>query len=557
MTFDALTLEILWNRLISLVDEMAATLLRTSFSTVIGAANDFGCELLDANGRGLAHATRSMPVFNQILPQLTQRIITKYGDEGIRAGDIFITNNPWICVGHYPDIAVILPFFRGDKRIGFAASIAHMADIGGALDNNRVHEVYEEGLMIPLTRLYEQGKPIEVVYDFVRANVRVPEMVIGDIHAQVSSAQVGAQKTLALLDEYDMDSLEALAAEIHRRSEVAMRDAIRAVPDGTYRCELLCDELDGAYPLRVAITVTDDELLVDFAGTAPQQPRGGVNCTFSYTQAHAAYALKCALLPDVPSNEGCYEPIRIVAPAGSVLNCAHPASVMNRTKTGWYIAPLVFGALAPVIPNQVMASGGLMTAVNVYGIGADGQAFNSQLFNAGGLGAGARNDGLSTTVFPSSASNVPVELFEVAAPIVVHEKEFMPDSAGAGARRGGFGQRVSFSRLPAYEGSVVLSVGIHRHVMPPEGLLGGELGRPARVQMDGRYLTRDEITANTGAVHLSHSEQVVTVETAGGGGFGPPVERPAELLERDVRDELVSVSVAERAGDEHGARSTR
>ncbi|MCA1553367.1 MAG: hydantoinase B/oxoprolinase family protein, partial [Chloroflexi bacterium] len=277
MTFDALTLEILWNRLISLVDEMAATLLRTSFSTVIGAANDFGCELLDANGRGLAHATRSMPVFNQILPQLTQRIIAKYGEAGIRAGDIFITNDPWICVGHYPDIAVILPFFRDDKRIGFAASIAHMADIGGALDNNRVHEVFEEGLMIPLTRLYEQGKPVAVVYDFVRANVRVPDMVIGDIHAQVSCAQVGAQKTLALLDEYDMDGLEALAAEIHRRSEAAMRAAIRAVPDGTYTCELLCDELDGAYPLRVAITVTGDELLVDFAGTAPQQPRGGVN----------------------------------------------------------------------------------------------------------------------------------------------------------------------------------------------------------------------------------------------------------------------------------------
>jgi N-methylhydantoinase B/oxoprolinase/acetone carboxylase alpha subunit len=302
----------------------------------------------------------------------------------------------------------------------------------------------------------------------------------------------------------------------------------------------LCDELDGAYPLRVAITVNRDRLLVDFAGTAPQQPRGGVNCTFTYTQAHAAYALKCALLPDVPSNEGCYKPISVVAPEGSVLNCTHPASVMNRTKTGWYIAPLVFGALAPVIPNQVIASGGLMTAVSVYGLGADGQAFNSQLFNAGGLGAGAQNDGLSTTVFPSSASNVPVELFEVAAPVLVHEKEFMPGSAGPGRRRGGFGQPVSISRLPDYAGSVVLSVGIHRHVTPPEGLLGGEAGRAAHVHMDGHYLSRDEITAHTGAVLLNQPEQVVTVETAGGGGFGDPAERPAELIERDVRDGLLA-----------------
>jgi N-methylhydantoinase B/oxoprolinase/acetone carboxylase alpha subunit len=319
-----------------------------------------------------------------------------------------------------------------------------------------------------------------------------------------------------------------------------MRDAIRAVPDSTYTCELMCDELDGAYPLRVAITIQGDEVLVDFAGTAPQQPRGGVNSTFTYTQAHAAYALKCALLPDVPSNEGCYKPFRIVAPAGSVLNCTRPTSVMNRTKTGWYIAPLIFGALAPVIPNQVMASCGLMTAMNAYGVSADGQAFNASLFNAGGMGAGQNSDGTATTIFPSSASNVPVELFETAVPLVVWEKELVPDSGGAGMQRGGLGQRITVGRLPNYQGSLIVSVSPHRQVFAPEGLLGGERGSPARVAVDGRYLTRDEITQQTGALHLTSDETRVSMETAGGGGFGAPHERPREAIERDARDGLVT-----------------
>ncbi len=539
-SFDALTLEILWSRLISLVDEMAATMLRTSFSTVIGAANDFGCELLDSRGRGLAHATRSMPVFNQTLPHVTQYFIDKYGEEGIRPGDIFITNDPWLCAGHQPDIAVILPFSRNGRRIGFAGSIGHMADIGGALDSNAVHEVYEEGLFIPPTRLYSEGQIVDAVLDFVRANVRVPDMVIGDIHAQVSAAQVGAAKALALIEEYDLDGIDSLADEIHARSEAAMREAIRAVPDGTYTCALTFDELDGPLPLKVAITVRDDEIVVDYTGSAPQHPRGGINCTLTYTLAHTAYSLKCALLPEVPSNAGCYRPIRVIAPKGSVLNCQPPASVMNRTRTGWYLAPLVFGALAEVVPDKVMASGGLMTGYKVYGVAKDGTSFNAWLFNSGGLGGSAHGDGASSTIFPSSASNVPVELFEVAVPLLVQEKEFAPDSGGAGKHRGGLGQRVTISRLPGYEGSLFVMLWPHRQVVPPEGLQGGEPGQRTRVLLDGKLLTRAEITSSTGAIYLDDPEQIITIETAGGGGFGSPTDRSVELIERDRRDGVVT-----------------
>jgi N-methylhydantoinase B/oxoprolinase/acetone carboxylase alpha subunit len=538
--FDTLTLEILWSRLISLVDEMASTLLRTSFSTVIGAANDFGCELLDHEGRGLAHATRSMPVFNQVLPNVTRHLVQKYGDS-IYPGDIFITNDPWLCAGHQPDIAIVLPFFNDEgRRIGFAASIAHMADIGGSLDSNRTREHYEEGLFIPPTRLYEQGKPVEVVFDFVHTNVRVPDMIIGDIHAQVSAAHVGAQKVQALLDDYDLTSLEPLALAIHRRSEAAMRSAIQAIPDGVYTNALEYDELDGLIPLKVAIEVKGDELTVDFAGSAPQQPRGGINSTLSYTRGHTSYALKCALLPDVPSNDGCYKPMRIIAPERSVLNCAPPATVINRTKTGWYIAPLIYGALANALPGSVFASGGMMSGCKVYGIDAAGQSFNSWLFLAGGLGAGQHADGVSTTIFPSSASNVPVELFENAVPLLINEKELIPGSAGAGRQRGGLGQRASLSRLPGYEGDVIVSMLAHRQVVPPEGLLGGASGRATHIALNGRYLSRDECRDLTGALYLETPEQVLVIETAGGGGFGSPSERASELRAADLRAGLVT-----------------
>ncbi|MBI5300873.1 MAG: hydantoinase B/oxoprolinase family protein [Chloroflexi bacterium] len=549
-SFDSLTLEILWSRLISLVDEMAVTMLRTSFSTVIGAANDFGCELLDSRGRGLAHATRSMPVFNQTLPHVTKHFIEKYGEDGIRPGDIYITNDPWLCAGHQPDIAVILPFFRNGKRVGFAGSIGHMADIGGALDSNAVHEVYEEGLFIPPTRLYAEGKLVDAVLDFVRANVRVPDMVIGDIHAQVSAAQVGAARALALLDEYNLDGLDGIADEIHARSEAAMRDAIRAVPDGTYTCALTFDELDGPLPLQVAVKVNGDEITVDYTGSAPQHPRGGINCTLTYTLAHTAYSLKCALLPEVPSNSGCYQPIRVIAPAGSVLNCKPPSSVTNRTRTGWYIAPLIFGALSRVIPDRVMASGGLMTGYKVYGIAQDDSTFNAWLFNSGGLGGNAHGDGASATIFPSSASNVPVELFEVAVPVLVHEKELVPDSGGAGKHRGGLGQRVTISRLVNYVGKLFVMLWPHRQVVPPEGLVGGAPGKRTRIVWNRKELSREEITSNTGVIALDDAHEMVSIETAGGGGFGSPGERARELIERDARDELVTRVLA---NEEYGA----
>jgi N-methylhydantoinase B/oxoprolinase/acetone carboxylase alpha subunit len=542
-TFDPLTLEILWNRLVTTADEMAAILVRTSFSTVVGAANDFGCEIMDARGRSLSHATRSMPVFNRTLPNVTRAFVDKIGLDNMRPGDVFITNDSWLAAGHGYDIAVVTPFFRGGEVVGFTGSIANVSDIGGVLNDNLAREAYEEGLFIPMAYLFQAGQPNELVLDFLRWNVRVPDMVIGDVYAEAAANDVGARKILDLLDEYGLEDLDALAGEIQGRTDAAMRRAIAAVPPGEYSYAVEFDEID---VLTIAVKVVFDgqKVTVDFAGTSPQQPMGGINCTFSYTQGQTSYAMKYLLIPDVPENEGCYGPIEIVAPKDSLLNCAFPASVRTRTRSGWYIHSALAGALAPVLPDRVMAPNGLMGGIAAYGAAPDGRSYYAHFFDGGGMGAGRHNDGSGALIFPSSASNVPVEMFEVAAPILIREKEFLTDSGGAGRHRGGPGQRISFSRLPGWPNPVTTSYWAHRMRVPPFGLLGGGPAAPSRVLIDGKELSRDEFLRKTEGFPLADDDTVCTTDIAGGGGFGPPRERPPEQVLEDVRNGLVSPEAA-------------
>lgn len=542
--FDPITLEILWHRLIAVVDEMAAVLVRTSFSTVVGAANDFGCEIMDAEGRSLAHATRSMPVFNRTLPHVTRAVLARYGSD-IRPGDVYITNDPWLNAGHHPDIAVMVPFFRYGRLVGVTASIAHVTDIGGTLDTDHAREAYEEGLLIPIVRLYRGGELQEVVTDFIASNVRAPEMVVGDVHAEVAACQAGADKILELLNEYELPDLSNLAATIQNRSEQAMRLAIRGVPDGEYRSRVVFDELNGPLHLDCRLNVRGDELVVDFAGSSPQQPRGGINCTFVYTRGQTSYCLKCILLPEVPSNAGVYRPIQIDAPEGSILNARRPASVQMRTRTGWYIHHAIFRALADVLPDQVIAPGGLLSAWIAYGPPTDTQGgYHSWFFNSGGMGAGSGNDGVSTCIYPSSASSVPVELFEVAVPLLVREKELITDSGGPGRQRGGLGQRVTLGLLPGFEGEVTISTWMHAQNVPPFGLKGGHAAQPARLYVDGHLIPTGEERSRLAALSTNSSETVMTQETAGGGGFGPPEERDRQAVLEDVRAGYVSTEAA-------------
>ncbi len=542
---DLLTLEILWQRLITVADQMSATLARTAFSTTITASNDYGCVIMDAQGHCIAHAHRSLPIFNRTMPGTTRLVLERFGRGNIVPGDVFISNDPWQNAGHNPDITVITPFFKADKLMGFAASIAHHADVGGSVDINQVRDCYEEGLMIPLLRLYQAGELNQTALDFVEANVRLPVAVVGDIHAQVAANQTGAERCLALLDEYHLADLQSLADEIQNRSEKAMRGAILALPNGVYGSEVVVDELDRPLTLVCRLEVRGDEIFIDFSGTSAQQPRGGINVTFTFTHGQISYALKATLLPNVPGNDGCYRPIHASAPPGCILNARRPASVSQRHRVGAHIFGAVLRALSQVLPNQVIAGSGFLISARVFARAhQDSSIFHSYLFSAGGMGANANSSGIATVQVPALAGAVPVELFEIAVPILTLRREFLQDSGGAGAERGGLAQRIELQLLPGFDGAATVSVHAAGQNVPPFGLKGGRGGIPAEILRNGKALTREEKVQRASALPLVDTDMTVGFDTAGGGGYGSPLERDIENVQRDVRDGVVSFDQA-------------
>ncbi|MDA0700253.1 MAG: hydantoinase B/oxoprolinase family protein, partial [bacterium] len=524
--FDPVSLEVMWSRMINITEECWTTIWRTAFSTIIGEAQDFGCELLDAAGESLAHSPRSMPVFNLTLPRAVKALLKEFPPETLREGDALITNDPWICAGHLFDVAIVTPVFRKGRLVALVGSIAHCSDIGGTRHYQNVREVYEEGLQIPPMKLYDAGVPNRTLFTLLERNVRKSAMVLGDVHAQHGANLVARARLLAFLDAYDLDDLADLAHEVQARAERAMRDAISALPDGTYGSRVAFDGVGTPLELGVAIHVAGDSLRVEWEAP-PQLARGGINCTLNYTAAHTVYALKSILTPDIPSNAGCFRPIDVVAPEGSMLNCAYPAAVNLRTHTGWYCAPAVFAALAKVLPNAVQAFTGLPMGAGAYGVDEDGTVFNDHLFQGGGQGAGARGDGKSALLYPTSAGNTSIEMFETRTPLVVEEKALITDSGGSGRHRGGLGQRVRVRKLRDDGQTALLSLHPQGMIVATPGLAGGMAGRRSSVALegpDGRYSDLEL----DGMAELRTPSDVCTIELAGGSGFGDPAERDPE-----------------------------
>lgn len=536
--FDPVSLEIMWSRLIGIADDMWTTVLRTAVSTIIGAAQDFGCEILDAEGHSVAHSNRSMPVFNIVMPTVTRAVIERFPIETMRPGDVFVTNDPWLCAGHLDDIATITPIFHGGRVVAFAVTVAHTSSIGGALARRTVRDIYEEGLRIPLLKLYDAGTLNETAWAFIRENVRTADMVLTDIEATLTANDLGARRIVAFLEEYGLPDLVEVARAIQAHSERAMREAIRALPDGDYEHDVWADGLDEPVHLRCRVTVRGDEITVDYTGSDPERPRGGINCTLTYTKAHTVYPLKCLLSPTVPANEGTFRPFTITAPEGSILNCRVPASVGSRVRTGWHIHSLLFGALERALPDRVQAGNGLMNSVHVYGQEPNGRFYNAHFFIAGGRGASRGRDGIGRNCFPSSARNVPVEVFETRTPVLIHTRALRENSAGQGQWRGAFGHRIEMGVLPGHPAPVSFFIDPDRLRFPPRGLSGGEDGPLTEVLVNGRRLTPEEIGA--GQITLSGPDERLVLHIPGGGGYGPPDQRDPALIEADIRSGLVT-----------------
>ncbi|MEI4473414.1 hydantoinase B/oxoprolinase family protein [Frigidibacter sp. MR17.24] len=531
---DPIGLEIMWSRLVNVVEEMWLTVCRTAFSLVIAESQDFACELLDKDGETLAHSPRAMPVFNLTLPLAVKALLKRYPAETLKPGDVLITNDPWLCAGHLFDIAIVTPAFRNGKLVGLMGTVGHVSDIGGTKDSLRAREIFEEGLQIPPMKLIDAGKPNESLIELIRENVRNPDQVLGDIFSFVAANELGAERLRAFMSDYGMADLGALAEVVQGLSEKAMRDAIRAIPDGDYHSVITNNPLGEVLTYPVKVTVAGDSLSVDFDGAPPQLAQGGLNSTLNYTAAHTTYPLKCMLTPTVRGNAGCYRPFSVTAPEGSILNPQRPAAVNIRTRTGWYIAPNVFAALSDAAPDAVQSHTGLPTVANVYGKDAQGRLYSDMLFSGGGQGGSARGDGQSALLWPTSAANTSIELMESRAPILVIEKTFAQDSGGAGKMRGGLGQRVRFRKI-ADDGLPMLASIYPEGVNNPiDGLFGGHPGGSAL----GRILSPEgEVTRDLGTgdlVTLTRASEIVEIVLAGGAGYGPAAERDPAAVSRDL-----------------------
>jgi N-methylhydantoinase B len=525
--FDAVELELLWRRLISLVDEAAAALVRTSFSTLVRESYDFSCIVTDAAGQSLVQATESIPSFIGTLPETVKHFLKFFPPETLNPGDVLITNDIWLGTGHLPDITVAKPIFRHGKLVAFSASTAHAPDIGGKIRSPEPREVFEEGLQIPPLKLMRAGEADETLVAILRKNVRTPEQTMGDLWAQVVALDLMEERLHILMEQAGLDDLAALAAEIHARCEVAMRSAIAALPDGTYSSELQTDGLmDKPVTLKLSLTIEGDRIIADYTGTDAQVDRA-INCALCYTYAMTMYGIKVCTSPNLPNNEGAWRSISIIAPEGCIVNPVFPASGGSRMLIGHYLPMLVFGCLGQIVSERVMAAcGSPMWGMNQSGVNAQGKPYANMFFYNGGMGANMRGDGISCLSWPSNVSSTAIEITEHIAPLRVHYKRLRPDSGGPGRHRGGLGQEIALESRS--ETPIAVSFLAERTIFPAFGIEGGKAGAPGVLRING-----DKVDPKKQYV-LSRGDTVI-LATPGGGGHGDPEQRNKMALESDIQ----------------------
>jgi len=539
-SYDSITLEVLWNRLLSVVNEQQVTLMRTAFSTVVRESQDLACGVFDTRGYMVAQSLTGTPGHINAMATGVRHFLKAYPAETLKPGDVLITNDPWQTAGQINDMTVLTPVFKESRVIGYFASTCHAPDIGGRIFSAEAREVYEEGVRIPITKLFISDEPNHELFKLIRANVRTPDETIGDLYAQRSSNAVGARELLHFMDEYELDAIDPLADEIITRSERALREAIRKLPDGCYENDAWSDGFDEPIYIKVTLTIQGEDILIDFAGSSLQSP-WGINVVLNYTHAYASFAIKAAISPEIPHNEGSFRPVHVTAPLGSILNCVEPAAVASRHIIGHFLPGVIFGALAQAMPEQLMAGGADPIWIEVWRgkWPTSDESFTFSLFQCGGTGARATKDGLNTTGFPSGVAGVPAEVIESLTPLVQYRRELRTDSGGPGLHRGGLGQWTEVG----YRGdaSWAVSAMIDRTRFPAAGLKDGKPGALGEFLVNGASRPRPK------ALITLAPDARVQLNLPGGGGYGNPFQRPVELVLNDVVNGYVSLEAAERA----------
>jgi N-methylhydantoinase B/oxoprolinase/acetone carboxylase alpha subunit len=536
-TIDPVTLEIQWQRLISIMDEIDNATVRTSFSTIVGESRDFACVLLDHEGSSLCQSSFSPPDFCVILPRTTRAMLEKFPAAALRDGDVLFTNDAWLGAGHLPDYVIVTPVFWQGKLVAFMGTIAHVSDVGGHRGDIEAYDAFSEGLRMPPCKLYEAGRENELAFSIIAANCRVPDMVLGDVRAIVGTHEIGKRRLHEFLSDYDLPDVELLADEIHDRSEALMRERIAALPDGEYEFGLDIDGYIEIVHLHAKVEIRGSDIYVDYTGTSPQTRLGAINCVYNVTYSGTMYPFKCALVPRVPNNEGLFRPIHVSAPKGCILNCTFPFPVRARAKVTNNINQVLFGAVWPILGEHAQAGSGSIWPFSVSGTLDGYGTFAVFILPHGGRGAMRGMDGLVPIAFPHNSSVTATEIMEIQAPVLMLHKEFLADSAGAGRQRGGISQVITFRSIA--DGPMSARIRPDKMFCEPPGLNGGEPGKVGTVRINGELVTRFPPIE-------FHPGDEIEMRMPGGGGFGPVSERPVELIRNDLAMGYITPAGARR-----------
>jgi N-methylhydantoinase B len=536
---DQIHMQIQWNRLLSVVEEQAQVLVRTAFSTSAREAGDISAGVFDIQGRMLAQAVTGTPGHVNAMAASVGSFLEVYPIEVMEEGDIYLTNDPWKGTGHLNDFTVVTPTFLDGEIVALFACTTHVVDVGGRGFGPDGRQVYEEGLCIPIMPLAKRGEFSEPIMAIMRTNVRNPVEVEGDLYSLAACNDVGGARLVAMMREFNLQSLDELGRHIIDSSRAGMLAEVRALAFGTYENAMRIDGYEKEIDLVCKMTISESGIDLDFAGTSPASSYG-INVPVTYTEAYATFGVRCIIGSQVPNNAGSLEPVRISAPVGCILNAPRPAAVTARHVIGQMLPDVVLGCLYQIIPDRVPAEGTscLWNPVLLGGHGmtdedyGDAKQFAMNTFHSGGAGARPAKDGLNATAFPSGVRNTPIEINETIAPLIFWKKEYRTDSGGAGAHRGGVGQVMEISH--AQGAPFAINTMFDRVTYPPRGRNGGANG------MTGRLYLSDGTELKAKGRQSIPSGQRLTLEMPGGGGLGDPKTRDKASVTADVRNGMVS-----------------
>ncbi len=526
--------QVMWNRLISIVEEQAQALVRTAFSTSVREAGDLSAGVYDTHGRMLAQAVTGTPGHVNAMADAVPHFLRRIGRENMYEGDVYITNDPWEGTGHLHDITMVTPSFWNGDLNGFFACTAHVVDVGGRGFGADAHSVYEEGIYLPIMKFAERGVVDETLIKIVRGNVREPDQLIGDIYALASCNDVGHRRLTDMMIEFNLPDLDGIAAFVLGNSRRATLERINALPRSSAEGEMTVDGFDAPITLKARVTVETDRIVTDFAGTSVVDKKG-INCPMVYTKAYACYALKVAIAPEIPNNAASLAPFEVTAPEGTIVNAVHPAPVALRHIVGHFVPDVVFNAFDKIVPGVVPAEGAGCLCnfqMSVRPTGTAGKRAEVLTFNSGGSGARPEVDGMNATAFPSGVMTMPIEATEHAGPVIVWRKELRPGSGGAGKTRGGLGQYMDVSAMPGHEFD--LQAMFDRGDHPARGRRGGLPGGITTIAQDDGTAMRVK-----GKQFVAEGRRV-QMAFPGGAGYGDPAERDRGLVRRDLARGYIS-----------------